>query len=763
MQPLKSRNSGTLSANGHLAKLVLVLAVTFVLLPAPPVGAQPADAPPTVAADASLESLFTDFLHYARLGRFTMADAFAKALLEHADLDPVKLLELSQSERKSVATLQIIVENSTIGERAARVLELIQEGEFQRRQNPELIRANVEKLGGNPQQEYYALRHLADSGEYAVPFMLDVLLDPARADLKPRVVRALPKIGKAAVNPLVMALALDDHEEDARLHVIHALGEIGYPHAIPYLRALAEDTDRPEETRQAARDAIVRIDSIRGRTFEGTSSALFQQLAERYYNEVDSVRSDPRLAKANVWYWDASEAPGMVRATVVPERLFGPIMAMRCSEEALLLQQDRRDSIALWLASNIRRESRLGLDVESGNPDEMPVEVDPTRPDAFPRALYFSQAAGPRYAHMVLDRAVRDGDAAVALGAIEALRITAGESSLVGMEDHKQPLVRALQFPNLIVRTRAGLALGAALPKSPFAGAEHVVPILANALTQTGKTQVLVVDADTGNLNRVMEALRSKGHVVIGETGFYRGMNRARVEFQSVSAIMISSDIADPDLPTAIRALRGEFRFSQTPVLILDKPEQGLMGEELASLDRGVDHLDAAADGDAIEARRTSLAQRSGQGRLDPTLALSMALQSAQTLREIAEDGRTMFDFAEAEPHLIAALSAPDEALQTAAASVLALARTETAQRSIAYVAFDSANTRTLRVAAFGSLAESAKNNGNLLEDGQIAELVGIARDDSDLVIRTAASEAIGAVNLESNRASDIIRKYHEG
>lgn len=749
---------------GSVPVTMILLLIGASLVPAGRVSAQqvPGTAP-AVDADASLESLFTDFLHYARLGRFTMADAFAKALLEHPDLDPVKLLELSRQDRKSIATLQIIVENSTIGERAARVLELIQEGEFKRRQDPEIIRANVEKLGGDPQQEFYALRHLADSGEYAIPFMLDVLLDPARANLKPRVVRALPKIGKSAVNPLVMALSLDDHEEDARLHVIHALGEIGYPHAIPYLRKLAEDVDRPQATRDAARAAIARINSIRGRTLEGDPATLFHALAEQYYNDAASVRSDPRISTANVWYWDSSTTPGRLRMTPVPERLFGPIMAMRCCEEALRLDEARRPSIALWLASNIRREGRMGLDVESGNPDEMPDEVDPTRPDAFPRALYFTQAAGPRYAHMVLARAVGDADAPVALGAIEALRITAGESSLVGMEDHKQPLVRALQFPNLIVRTRAALALGAALPKSPFVGSDRVVPILADALTQTGRKQMLVVDADQGNLNRVMEALRSQNHDVVGETGFYRGINRARVEFQTVSAILIASDISDPDLPTALEELRGEFRFSQTPVIILDKPDQGLMGEELASLDPAVDHVDAATDGEAIHARYVALAERSGQGDLDPDLALSMALQSAQTLREVAEDGRTVYDFGEAEPQLIGALSSPDESLQTASASVLALARTETAQRSIAHVAFDPANTRTLRVSSFGSLAESAKNNGNLLEDGQIAELVRIARDDGDLVIRTAASEAIGAINLKSNRASEIIRKYYAG
>jgi hypothetical protein len=38
---------------------------------------------PELLADATVESLFTDFLHYARLGQFTAADAHAKALLAH--------------------------------------------------------------------------------------------------------------------------------------------------------------------------------------------------------------------------------------------------------------------------------------------------------------------------------------------------------------------------------------------------------------------------------------------------------------------------------------------------------------------------------------------------------------------------------------------------------------------------------------------------------------------------------------------------------
>ncbi len=108
-------------------------------------------------------------------------------------------------------------------------------------------------------------------------------------------------------------------------------------------------------------------------------------------------------------------------------------------------------------------------------------------------------------------------------------------------------------------------------------------------------------------------------------------------------------------------------------------------------------------------------------------------------------------------------LTVPEEELQTAAASVLALIHTPTAQRAIAHVSLDDQNAQSLRVATFGSLAESAKNNGNQLEAHQVTRLVEIARHDDNLTIRTAASEALGALNLATDNASQIIRSYYGG
>ena len=72
-------------------------------------------------------------------------------------------------------------------------------------------------------------------------------------------------------------------------------------------------------------------------------------------------------------------------------------------------------------------------------------------------------------------------------------------------------------------------------------------------------------------------------------------------------------------------------------------------------------------------------------------------------------------------------------------------------------------NTASMRIAAFGALAESARINGNLLRDHHAAALVEAAINEADLRIRMAAGVALGALDLPSNKAGQIITKYHKG
>ncbi|MFH0983847.1 MAG: HEAT repeat domain-containing protein [Planctomycetota bacterium] len=744
---------------------IMVLAGGFAWAPA--AVAQPADkgakaaeppAPEPVAPSASsgVASLFEDFVHYARLGKFEEARAFATSLLGHPDLDPQALLAIADRDRKSVETLITVINNSSIGEEAKRVLDVLHEGEFRRRQNPERIDLNIGKLAGPPQTEYNAIQSLIDSGEYAVPWLVQALRDRTRQALWPRILRALPQIGEPAVTPL--AVALEVPERDLRHNMIRTLGELGYPHAVPYLKKLLAAPDLPADTRALIEEALTSIEQRTGRRMRASAAEDFVQFGEQYYDEQGTLRADPRRTSANVWYW----RDNFIDAVVIPRELYGPVMAMRCAEEALRLEPAREAAIALWLAANIRREARLGMDVESG--EVVANDVDATRPAGFPRAIYFSRASGARYDLEVLDRAVRDKDTPVALGAIAALRAIAGESALVGVRSEGEPLVQALLFPDVVVRIKAALALAEACPKSQFRGSEWVVPVLAEALGQTGTERFVVVDPDPANLNRVMESLRQGGAEVLGEADFYTAMERVRRELRSVSGLFISCGIESPGVRRAVGDLRREFLFQMAPVVLLRGTGDYETARDLAAHDPRVAHLAADAEGSELIETLRGVTAQSGRRLPDPEQALHLAREAADALLRLCLDGRTVLNVAAAEPALLATLaSADDEDLRRKAAAVLAWSRSQTAQRALAEVALDGAQTSTLRVAAFAALADSAKLNGPLLSDTLLSRLVAVAADESDLVLRTAASQALGALNLTDNKASEIIRKYYRG
>ena len=89
-----------------------------------------------------------------------------------------------------------------------------------------------------------------------------------------------------------------------------------------------------------------RIEQVSGRPYPGSADDSLYRLAVRYFDEDHSVRSDPRIDTANVWYWDAQLQA--VVPTVVQQDIFAPVMAMRCCEEALNLRGDNGDALALW-------------------------------------------------------------------------------------------------------------------------------------------------------------------------------------------------------------------------------------------------------------------------------------------------------------------------------------------------------------------------------------------------------------------------------
>ena len=63
-----------------------------------------------------------------------------------------------------------------------------------------------------------------------------------------------------------------------------------------------------------------------------------------------------------------------------------------------------------------------------------------------------------------------------------------------------------------------------------------------------------------------------------------------------------------------------------------------------------------------------------------------------------------------------------------------------------------------IRIAAFGSLASSAKMNASQLPDATIDAIYGlISSDQTDPDLRAAAAAAYGALNLPSQKVKELI------
>jgi len=413
------------------------------------------------------EESWGDFLHYTMIGRFDLAKGHAQALLA-GNPDPVKLLEMSRENPQGYDILVRVSQTASdteLVELSGKILALIERGRFIERIEPKIIAEEVRRLSTTERGWFIAVERLRNAGEYAIPFMLEAMADPSREEELTNIVRALPQIGRDAIRPLTAALQTKNVALKAE--IITALGKIAYPQSLAYLKYIVEKDDSAD-LRQAAQDSIKQIDPA---MLQVPAAQLFYDLAEKYYYHAESLAPAADANFANVWFLDA----GTQRLTreEVAKSYFNELMAMRECEWALKADAGFGSAIGLWLAAFFK--------AESAGEQKMPAYFGDRHADA----LVYATTAGVEYLHQALARAVKDNNAYVALGVIEALATTAGEKSLLYQIGAAQPLLQALSFDDRKVKYSAAIAIAAAGPKEPFAESKLVTANLAEALVQT--------------------------------------------------------------------------------------------------------------------------------------------------------------------------------------------------------------------------------------------------------------------------------------
>lgn len=569
--------------------------------------------------ERTLEDDWNDFLHYVKIGHPELAKGYAKAILQ-SNPDSVELLALSKKNPQNYQILLLVYEakhDAELCELIGRVLDIIESGTSERRADSAIVAAEVRRLSSGERGWVTAVKRLQNSGEYAIPFMLDALADETRRGEFTNIIRALPYIGKDAIRPL--AAALQTKNVAIKAEIIKVLGGIGYPQSQAYLRYIIEKDSSPE-LRALAGSSLVQIDPAAAKL---TAAQLFYRLAEGYYYHLESLTPQEEADFGNMWFWD-SGAQRLVRVEVERD-YFYELMAMRACEWALRADAGYGKAIGLWLAAFFKAES-AGI--------EMPAYFGRAHADA----LVYATTAGVEYLHQALARAVRDKNAYVALGVVEALATTAGEKSLLYRIGPTQPLVQALSFNDRAVRYSAAIAIAAAGPKEPFAESKLVVANLAAALRQNQQ---------------------------------------------------------------------------------VDASEADLWSEQVAN---------------------------------------TYAVRAATVMLKLAQSRNRVIDLSLAQPVLISAIGDRRPEIQVLAGQVLAHLGSPNAQRAIAAMALSSGNSLDVRIAAFESLATSAKLNANMLMDEMVDGIYGlISSEQTDPELRSAAAAAYGALNLPSQKAKDLI------
>jgi HEAT repeat protein len=704
-----------------------------------------ATATPPAEEAFNLKSAVERFWHYGKVGRYDVANAEGSRILS-SGTDPNQVLvafEQNASEKKDNLD-QILLRFQNVAElrdTATKITALLEQGRQSRRADPKFITTNIERLAAGERAYTNAIGRLRQSGELSLPFMIDYLRDPSKQQYHVAIRRALRDMGKYALAPLCAATEMKDY--DTLVTIVTALGDLGYDAAAPYLARLA-NAEVPTSVRAAATESLLRLGTARAAgagAVRGPSAAdLFNELAEKQFYGKSSITADNRFPIAYIWYWGDN---GLTKKDV-PPAIFNDLMTMRATEYALKLGGGQGDALSLWLAANYRRE----VDLPEG-------ATDVTRAENQPDAHYYGVVTGSQYLDNALARALRDRNSPVAMKVIKSLHEIAGQSNLFKAVNSR-PLIDAMQYPDRLVRFEAAFALAAALPQTQFQGQDLVVPLLAEAMAQTGQPSVLLVMQSQNDVNALVDAMKAgeQGFMVVGATNADQAIATA-VTLPAVDVIVVSEDFGPQEVDRFLGMVRQNARLQGAARLVITKTGASRY-EEFKSSDPLLSTTQAR-DAENLKNAITEARKKGGALPLDPAIATDYATRAGELLLKVAISRGQVFDLMAAKPTLLQSLVDKRPNIVMLGGQVTAMLNDRDAQGALLATASDEKTADDVKISLYKSLAVSAKFWGNLLDANQVQTLQKVVDTATNLQVRSAAAEAHGALNLPADQAKKLI------
>lgn len=710
--------------------------------PAQPAAEATPAATPATEGNKSLDAAVADFWHYGKIARYDLANAEGQRILA-SGAEPVQVLEafekvVQQRERNAAALDRWMLRFQSIDETkevASQIQKVLQEGSYARRSMPEYIRQNIERLSTNERGYANGISRLRQSGELAVPIMLDYLKDPGKVQYHTAIRRALVDLGKLGLNPLVAATEMKDPE--LLITVVRALGDLGYDAAVPYLSKIAADPNLSPTVKDATNVALAKLTSVPGSTLNVADQ--FHQLGEKFYYGTSAISADNRNPMAFVWTWD--EAKGLVK-TDVPHEIYNNLMAMRSTEYSLKTGGGSMDSLSLWLAANYKREVQL--------PEGA---VDKTRAEGQPNAHYYGVTAGTQYLNAALARALKDHDSAVAMKVIASLQEIVGTDNLF-QTSSVGPLADAMQYSDRQVRFEAAFAIAQSLPQGDFTGKDAVVPLLGEALSQTGQTSVVVAMPTLDATNATVDALKGAGLSATGAAGAEPAVTAANA-LPSVDVIIVSEELGAQEVDRFLQLAGSNAKLQgAAKIIITNTPASPYVAR--AANDPMVS-VTQASDGPGLQQAIEAARKKAGSLALSPETATAYAQRSADLMTRLAIARQGSLDLTQAKGALLAALDDGRPEIVKSAGEVLGLVNVREAQAGLLAKAAAEQTADDVKISLYRSLAQNAKFFGNQLDPSAVEGLSKTVESAANLDVRNAAAEARGALNLPADQAKTLI------
>lgn len=714
--------------------LSAMLVATALLASAPTVlaqdGASASDGASSAASDlTAIRKGVEDFTHYVLIGKSDLAIAAAEMVLgaSASDADLANAVDqggLADRFSKAVARSRAMVGVSELG---ARLETRVEAGRQSLSRDPARIADAITMLGGTKREQMIAQERLMAAGEFAVPQLLKVVVETKDPALELAAARQIVALKRHAVLPLSMALSTLDAGSQRK--VVGMLAEIGWPTALPFVVELAADANASVDVKAACDAAFA---SLGGSTSD--VSAQFTALARKFFDREDTLVPYPLDATNHIWAYDSF---GGLQGSPVATSIFCDTMAMAMARRALAADAANAQALALFVASDLRRENTLGSDFQPG-------QYSPQ---------FFATASGPSICNDVLGLAIDAKDTALVRDAIAALAQTAGSNAIVS-SGGRVSILEALRYSDRRVRLDAALAIAASGPTQSFSGDFSVVPTLASAISDGGTSRAAIVGGSLEERQAIGEQLAAAGLVSVAGADDFDGLEADVVRADGVDLVVLRGSLEE--LKAALGRVRASGLTNASPVLAIANALEDAAVRSAFANDKTVM---VWTEGSAAETfRNAANAVLSGVSGsvMDEAEAADYAVRCADALRGIAYSNSKVFAVADAEKALLRALATKQGGLRMSVAEVLAIHASADAQSALVDAALAASGDEQI---ALLDLAGAAARKGEAkADDRQLSALRELIASSSGATA-DAAGRLYGSLDAGSAEAVKLITK----